>query len=29
VLVGGVVLGGRILDRAGPALLARLRLIRA
>ncbi|CAN5271541.1 hypothetical protein BH11ACT3_BH11ACT3_22370 [soil metagenome] len=29
VLVGGVVLGGRVLDRAAPALLARLRLIRA
>ena len=28
-LLGGVVLGGRILDVSGPAILARLRLIRA
>ena len=29
IAVGGVVLGGRILDASGPAVLARLRLIRA
>jgi ABC-2 type transport system permease protein len=29
VLVAGVVLGGRVLDRSGAVLLARLRLIRA
>ena len=29
VVVGGVALGGRVLDESGPAMLARLRLIRA
>ncbi len=29
VLVGGIALGARVLDRSAPALLARLRLIRA
>ncbi|MEO8093791.1 MAG: hypothetical protein ABI632_02540 [Pseudolysinimonas sp.] len=29
VVVGGIVLGGRVLDVSGPSVLARLRLIRA
>jgi hypothetical protein len=29
VVAGGVALGGRVLDDSGPAMLARLRLIRA
>ena len=28
VALGGVVLGGRVLDAVGPAMLARLRLVR-
>jgi ABC-2 type transport system permease protein len=29
IAAGGVLLGGRVLDAAGPAVLARLRLVRA
>ena len=29
VAAGGVVVGGRVLDASGPAVLARLRLVRA